>query len=127
MKSPKEISVLVIDDEPELRELITMDLELHQFKTYSAQTVGEALRILSRQPIDVILSDIRMPGKTGVDMLKMVQAYNHDLPIVILMTGYADITDQEAIHLGAACVLHKPFDRKLLIDTIFQFVNKKTG
>jgi FixJ family two-component response regulator len=42
-----------------------------------------------------------------------------------LMTGYADITDEEAVNLGAACVLHKPFERKLLIDTVNNLVNKK--
>ena len=125
MKEPKDISILIIDDEPDLLELITTDFEIHKYKTFSAQTVGEALRILAENQIDVILSDIRMPGKTGIDMLKMVRAYNEPLPIVVLMTGFSDITDEEAVSLGAACVVHKPFDRKVLIETVNKLVNKK--
>jgi DNA-binding NtrC family response regulator len=112
--------ILLVDDEPEilfsLRGLLRMEFELH-----TAESGTEALEILHRHPVHVIMTDQRMPEMTGVELLRRAQG---DCPeaIRIVFTGYADIKAVvDAINQGQVYrYLTKPWDPDELVTLLHQ-------
>lgn len=107
--------ILVVDDEPELRKAILFDLKRRGCETYEAANGTEAVQIASIHAIEVIISDVRMPNGNGIDLLKAIRAKHPTLPIVLLATGFADLTEPEALQMGAYALLEKPIDRKKML------------
>ena len=100
--------VLVVDDEGAIRYSVSKTLQRVGYNVNEASSGEEALDVMGKQHYDVILTDIRMPGLTGVELLKRIKEQAPDA-IVILMTGYASLgTAVEALRLGAHDYLIKP-------------------
>jgi len=94
-------SILVVDDEPVVREALRRLLSLDGYDVVVAVSGDEALSCIPRQGFDVIVSDIRMPGLNGLQLLERLRAANPRVG-VILVTAYADVdTAVEALRLGA--------------------------
>ena len=83
-------SLLIVDDEEQVRDVMTRFFESAQFETHNADNVMEALKVMESTPVDVIISDYRMPGMTGIELLRMVKQKFPDT-IRILFTAYADL------------------------------------
>jgi CheY-like chemotaxis protein len=126
------VLVLVVDDEPDVealfRQQFRKDLRAERFTMDFASSAADALaRVASpiKQSLILILSDINMPGMTGLEMLPKVKAMRPDVP-VIMITAYGDPdTRRKAIEGGATGLLTKPIDFALLreeIDTRLQQV-----
>ncbi|MDB2447240.1 response regulator [bacterium] len=113
MSDIANMKLLVVDDEPALCELISFEFELKGASVVTAGNVDDAFEKYKATKPDLVITDIRMPGKDGIDLLKMIKAENLNTP-VILMTGYADIEYMEAFELGADDIFTKPVDRKSL-------------
>lgn len=108
-------SVLVVDDEEPLRRALARVLEGNGYRVKTVGDGNTAFDAIRKEPFDVILSDIQMPGMTGVDLLRIVRAYDLDVP-VILMTGAPSIeTAMEAVSLGALQYLPKPISNDVLL------------
>ena len=127
------ILVLVVDDEPDVealfRQQFRKDLRAERFMMEFANSAADALsRIAStiEQSLILILSDINMPGMTGIEMLPRVKQMRPDVP-VIMITAYGDPeTRRKAIESGASGLLTKPIDFALLreeIDTRLETVS----
>jgi DNA-binding response OmpR family regulator len=100
--------VLVVDDEGAIRYSVSKTLQRVGHNVSEAENGEQALEMMRKQHYDVILTDIRMPGLTGVELLKRIKDTSPDA-IVILMTGYASLgTAVEALRLGAHDYLIKP-------------------
>ncbi len=100
--------VLVVDDEGAIRYSVSKTLQRVGYNVNEASSGEEALEMMRNQRYDVVLTDIRMPGLTGVELLKRIKDIAPDA-IVILMTGYASLgTAVEALRLGAHDYLIKP-------------------
>jgi DNA-binding response OmpR family regulator len=98
----------VVDDEGAIRYSVSKTLQRVGYNVNEAASGEEALETMGKQHYDVILTDIRMPGLTGVELLKRIKEQAPDA-IVILMTGYASLgTAVEALRLGAHDYLIKP-------------------
>lgn len=121
------VYILVVDDEPDVealfRQQFRRDLRAGRFQMEFAPSATEALRLAAevRDPsLILILSDINMPGMSGLDMLPKVRAEHPEVP-VIMITAYGDAeTRRKAIERGAIGLLTKPIDFALLrqqIDT----------
>lgn len=120
-------SVLIVDDDIALRTTISRDLGDQGFTVWLAQDAGEALALLSERAIDVLLTDLRMPGADGIDLLEKIRALSSRTR-AILMSGYASARDyQRAIECGAVRVLCKPFTSSELLQAIRQAVDCETG
>jgi CheY-like chemotaxis protein len=103
------MKMLVVDDEPDLRDLISELLETEGIDVVSAGGGNEAYRIFEAGVFDAIISDIRMPGGDGIELLEQVRARNKKIP-VILITGFTDHSEGELRKKGASRVFHKPFE-----------------
>jgi two-component system, NtrC family, response regulator AtoC len=100
-------NILIVDDDKNTREGLERALK-NQYKVYTAASAEKALNIMHEKHIDIILSDLQMPGMNGMDFLKQVKKYNDDL-IFILLTAYGNIeTAVEAMKNGAYDFLTKP-------------------
>ncbi len=101
--------LLVVDDEISICEIVSAFLGKNGYTVYQAQSGEQAIEILKEKEIDLVLSDIKMPGMTGVELLKWIKEYNSFLPVIIT-TGFPTLdTAIEALKLGAYDYLTKPF------------------
>lgn len=101
-------NILVVDDEGAIRYSVSKTLQRVGYNVSEAANGEEALEMIQNEPYDVVLTDIKMPGLDGVELLKRIKETAPDA-IVILMTGYASLgTAVEALRLGAHDYLIKP-------------------
>ncbi|MBP8973506.1 MAG: response regulator transcription factor [Anaerolineae bacterium] len=108
MENPQEAHILVVDDEGAIRYSISKTLQRLDYQVHTAETGEEALEMMQRQEYDVVLTDIRMPGLSGVELLARIKEQAPDA-VVILLTGYASLeTAIESLRLGAHDYLVKP-------------------
>ena len=104
-----EVNILVAEDEEDLREILVNVFECEGSKVHSAKDGVEAVEIMKKHPIDVVISDIRMPKCDGIQLLEKIRAKNPDVPIVFLATGFYDINEKQAKEKGAASLIYKPY------------------
>jgi CheY-like chemotaxis protein len=117
--------ILVVDDEPDVEELFRQqfrrDLRSGRFVMQFARSAAEALRQITEVEgvsLILILSDINMPGMTGLELLPLAKAARPDVPVIII-TAYGDAeTMRQAIECGAEALLTKPLDFGALRDAI---------
>lgn len=102
-------TVLIVDDEEFIRDLLHDILALERYRVATAASAEEALEILKERRIDAVITDIMMPGKSGMELMAEAKQMKQDLP-VILITGYAgQYTPESAIGNGADGFFAKPF------------------
>jgi EAL domain-containing protein (putative c-di-GMP-specific phosphodiesterase class I)/CheY-like chemotaxis protein len=115
-----QASILLVDDDEALARSLDRVLQAAGYQVAIAHDGDVAAKAIVREPFDVIVSDIELPGMTGVDLLRVVRAYDLDVPL-ILMTGTPTIeTATEAVSLGALQYLHKPFPNDVLLKAVGQ-------
>lgn len=111
--------VLIVEDDAAMAQMCAKLVRRRGHLAVIAATCQEALSILrDAADIDVVLTDIQMPNMSGIELLTELRRIDFHLP-VILMTGYASVVSAgEALTLGAADYLVKPFDAKTLIGSL---------
>lgn len=105
---------LIVDDEFELRGMLASTFELGGFSVATAGSGNEALKTIASQAVDIVLSDFKMPKGSGLDLVRTLREAGDRRP-VILMTGYADLTQAVAKQAGAFDLVSKPFDLEDLV------------
>ena len=106
--------ILVVDDERSMRELLAIVLRREGYEVLLAENGRTAIALLEREPIDLLISDIKMPDLSGVDVLRAAKKIDQDI-LGIMITAFASTeTAVEAMRLGACDYLSKPFDIDLL-------------
>jgi two-component system, NtrC family, response regulator PilR len=106
--------ILVVDDERSMRELLAIVLRREGYEVLLAENGRTAIDLLGREPVDLLISDIKMPDLSGVDVLRAAKKIDQDI-LGIMITAFASTeTAVEAMRLGACDYLSKPFDIDLL-------------
>jgi len=109
-------SVLVVDDEAGMRDTVAEILECVGYQVSTARSGEDALARLAERTFDVVLMDIRMPGRDGISVLREIGG---PPPPVVMMTAYAvDEQLRAAIDLQSFAVVHKPVPVPYLIDLV---------
>lgn len=117
--------VLVVDDEPDMRWLLTSVLRDQGFEVATAEDGQAALERISHEPPDIVLLDLKMPGLDGIQVLEQVKAVDPYTPVVIV-TAYGDLpTAVQAIRLGISDYLTKPFDHDEILFTVRRTLEKR--
>src|SRR5689334_20626049 len=118
-------TILHVDDEPSVGLLLEDTLTRAGHRALNAANVVEALQVLSREQVDLIISDYRMPGLTGLEFLSLLQREGYDVPLIML-TGYASIEHAvAAIKAGAIDYITKPVkpqQLELAVEQALEFV-----
>ncbi len=117
--------VLFVDDEEHLRRAMRQTLELAGHRVRTASSVDEALAFISRPFPGVLVTDIRMPGRSGMELLHHCLEIDADLP-VIFVTGHADVTlAVEAMRAGAYDFIEKPFSPEQVLEPVGRALEKR--
>lgn len=123
MMEESKASLLLVDDDPSIITAFAELLRGDGYFVHTAMDVAEAVRVMRNYAIDVVLTDIRMPGGSGMELLEKVRTQDPDIP-VILMTGYADLdTTLAAIKREAFDFITKPLDYDQLVRAMEKAVN----
>jgi CheY-like chemotaxis protein len=111
-------TILVVDDDSDLLLMLKDLLEDQGYRVLLASDGIEALEVLDRDPVDCVISDVRMPRMTGLEMLKALRAKGQIATPVILTSGFSDLTPEQAIAHGALDLFAKPYDFPLLMKQV---------
>lgn len=107
-------TILVVDDEADLRAILCEDLETAGAAVAQATNGRKAYELFLEHGYDAIVSDVRMPDGDGIELMHKLRADPRKMPCLIFITGFADITADEAGELGVHGMLYKPFSLKEL-------------
>jgi putative nucleotidyltransferase with HDIG domain len=108
--NPQKRRVLIVDDDTLVRDTLRFVLEDAGYDVWATAHGADALAVLESQPIDIVLSDIFMPGMNGFDLLKQIRQRRPDVP-VILVTGFGNIEmARQALREGATDFITKPYN-----------------
>ncbi|GEC59475.1 two-component system response regulator FixJ [Bradyrhizobium japonicum] len=111
-------TILVIDDDPAMRDSLAFLLDVNGFAVTSYETATDFLDHLAGSTVDCIVSDIRMPGMSGLELVRKLKVDAVACP-VILMTGHGDVAlAVEAMKAGAVDFIEKPFEDEALLRAI---------
>lgn len=108
-------SVLVVDDDLSMVEVIVETLERSHYCYRTAENGAKALDVLQEHPIDLVISDVMMPQMTGLELMNHARETFPDMPF-ILISGY--ITGEEAFDAGADDFIKKPFKLREIEDSV---------
>ncbi|MCM5552022.1 sigma-54 dependent transcriptional regulator [Pleomorphomonas sp. NRK KF1] len=113
-----DLRVMIVEDDPDVLLGCEQALQLEGMSTIGTGSVEEALRRIAEAQPGVIVSDVRLPGRDGLSLLKDMQAADVDLP-VILITGHGDVSlAVQAMRSGAYDFIEKPFSPEHLVDVV---------
>jgi CheY-like chemotaxis protein len=114
--------ILCVDDEPEILEIIKFDLELDGYTVVTASSVEEALRKLSEQAFDLVLSDVKMPGLDGKDFARALRARGDKTPFAFL-TGFSDVDQDFMTAFQVSGLIAKPYDASAFSECIKSYLS----
>ena len=110
--------ILVIEDDLDLRQALCSTLQMSGYSTLEADSADPALELLAKEQVNLIISDVQMPGMHGDELLRTVKRKYPEIPFV-LITAYGTVTKAvEAIQSGAADYIIKPFEAEVLIEMV---------
>jgi DNA-binding NtrC family response regulator len=110
--------VLVVDDDPELRNMLTLLLEREGFEPTAVADVDQALACLAGETIDAVVTDLIMPGRSGLVLLAELHGRHPGVPVIAMTGSESPALREAALVLGARVVLRKPFGLPALVDLL---------
>ena len=125
MRKLSEISILIVEDEPDLRKAIVYDFKKLGYNVTDTENGKNAFEIVKKNKVDIVLTDVRMPGGDGIELLDNIKNKNPELPVVMFITGFADISPEDAFDKGVDAIFSKPFNRKELFAAVERAVKEK--
>ena len=116
--------ILVVDDEPDICEILCLTFESKGYRTLRASNGREALQIFKSNKVDLIISDIQMADGSGIELLAEIKKAKPDFPIILFITESNEITIEEAFDKGAEAVFSKPFENKVLLKAVTRVISE---
>jgi two-component system KDP operon response regulator KdpE len=110
-------SILVVDDEPQIRKMLSITLTANDFKVEEAENGNEALRLSASRKPELVILDLGLPDMDGTEVIKKLREWS-DVPIIVLSVRDDDSVIVEAFELGADDYVVKPFSMDILIARI---------
>jgi len=102
-------NILIVEDEARMRRLLELDLTEAGYQTFSAGDAEKGLDLLRREQVDLVITDLKLPGSSGLEFLQAAKRINGGLPVIV-MTAYGTVeTAVEAMKAGASDYVLKPF------------------
>jgi DNA-binding NtrC family response regulator len=102
--------ILIVDDEGSLLVTLVANLELEGFDVVGAPDASSALRLVGEEHFDLVLTDIRMPGMSGLELFRAIRSMRPDMPVILMTAFAAETLIDQAVQEGVFAVLPKPFD-----------------
>lgn len=123
--SDQAIRILVVDDESLIREILRQALNMEGYEVVTAANGKEAMKLFNAEKFDLVITDLMMPEKEGIETIQEMKLLAPDLKI-IAMSGRQGIGNflNVAKYLGASAILAKPFEHSVLSETIREVLGK---
>jgi two-component system KDP operon response regulator KdpE len=118
-------TVLIVDDEPQIRRVLRTTLTSHGYSVLEARTGDEALELIRTEQVDLILLDLNMPGRSGVETCREIRA-SGDVPIIMLTVRNTERDKVQALDAGADDYVVKPFGSEELMARIRAALRRTT-
>jgi DNA-binding NtrC family response regulator len=119
------MTILILDDEPVIREVLSTLLGKAGYRTVEAATAAEGLEALSKEPVDLLLLDLMLPDRPGMEVLAETRSRHPDVPIVVV-TAYSSVESAiAAMREGAFHYLPKPFRNEEVVHVVKQALEKR--
>ncbi len=110
--------ILIVDDEPGILDVCARALRRHGFEVTTASDANTARILLRSRTVDMLVTDVRMPGEDGISLLQTVRETENDLPLMII-TGHADYSSIDAaINLNITSFMSKPFNIRDFVNEV---------
>ncbi len=124
MAESKRETILAVDDTPTALEVIERNLTANGYRVLTAASVNQALAVLATTPVDLVITDLKMPGASGMELVQHIRENLPDTE-VMMITGYASVESAvEAVKRGAEEYLAKPFTDEELLKAVARALNK---
>lgn len=123
--SPAQNRILVVDDDPKMRELLRRYLTDNQFEVSLAQDASAMNRVMLREAIDLIVLDLMMPGEDGLSILRRLRASKDRTPVIMLTAKGDDVDRIVGLEVGADDYLPKPFNPRELLARIHAVLRRR--
>ncbi len=120
------VRVMIIEDDEEMRSLLKDLFEEEGFETDSVSNGVNALEKLSEDHFDLVITDIRMPGLTGLEILPTIRKLNPETPIIVMTAYGSDDVRRRSLERGATIYLEKPIHLSKLRTVIHEMVLRKS-
>lgn len=129
---PKPKTILVADDEPDILEIISFNLRSEKYEVVTAKNGNEAIEMAKAFNPDLVILDVMMPGKTGIEVCKFLRSqHQFENTIIVLLTALNDdATEIKGLETGADDYITKPISPKVLVsrvNALFRRIIKETG
>lgn len=122
----QNFTILIVDDEETVSLSLKKLLEKEGFKTMTASCGIEAFEVIEKNPIDIVISDIKMPNGNGLELIQKIQEgqeHNGKSPHIIVLTGFIGIHQKEKLKMGVYEIFNKPVSSKRLLSKIKTALN----
>ncbi len=117
-------TILIVDDDDAIRAIL-YDLLSDKYECHTASTAEEALQYIAVERYDAILTDIAMPGLTGVELLKKIQEHDSATPVILISGRGSEQDAQDLGTLGAFAYVTKPFNLNVIEQAVEQAIAQK--
>lgn len=107
--------VLVVDDEASIRDLLSKTLQMSDYDVDVAADGRSAIERMRLHPYDLLITDVKMPGMDGLTVIREARRYKADLPVIVITGFSTEATAIDALNLGVAGYLTKPFQRRQVL------------
>lgn len=102
--------IAIIDDDDEMRSLLKEYLDAEGYRTHEFSRAPEALKSLGETPVDLVISDVYMPGMNGIEFLEKFQQNTPNTPVIMITAFGTRETSKKAMERGAFAYIEKPFE-----------------
>lgn len=119
--------ILVVDDDPAVLNFLERFLTKKFYQVFTAKNGTEAIEIVRRESLHLVLLDIRMPVMNGIEVLKEIKQINPKIGVIMITAVQEEETAQEAMKLGADDYICKPFDIEYLENSVLAKIILLTG
>lgn len=110
-----KLNVLIVDDEYKIRDMVKTYLQNEGYSHLEAENGNEALEIIKREKIDIVLLDVMMPGMDGYQVLREIRAYQKKLPVIMLTAKTDEVDKLVGLEMGSDDYITKPFSLRELV------------
>lgn len=118
------MTVLVVDDDPQMRALLRDFLERDGHRVVESTSGEGAVSLIETEPPDVVILDKEMPGASGLDVLSFLQHRCPEVPVIFVTAFGGPRVAQEALHRGARCYIEKPFRVSRVLDAVHEVIGR---
>lgn len=116
--------ILIVDDEPSIREMLSRALDRLGYETVEAENGEVAIRMLAERSVDLVITDVLMPERDGLETLLAIRKQLADTPVIVMSAPSNQLYLEDARGLGAAAAFEKPLKLGALCDKVVELIGE---